>query len=132
MARTREPTPLDELPDVLDIGDLAAALGIGRTQASELMHSTRFPSFQATPDRLKVSKRALMLWMEMPALGTDGRAHITDTIVSAVTDHIMPQLRDLMLDTMEAGAGRSAGQVQALKNKVRIMKTLQGGAPSTQ
>lgn len=55
---------------VLDANELAAALGICRPRAYELMHRRDFPSIQITERRFVVPKAALEEWLMRQANGT--------------------------------------------------------------
>ncbi|WP_144461609.1 helix-turn-helix domain-containing protein [Siminovitchia fortis] len=53
----------DDYPDVLDVSDIQALLGIGRKQAYELVHSGEFHVIRVGK-RIKVSKCGLINWIE--------------------------------------------------------------------
>lgn len=55
---------------VLNADELAAALGICRPAAYDLMHRRDFPSIQVTPRRFVVPKAALEEWLLQQANGT--------------------------------------------------------------
>lgn len=54
---------------VLNADELAAALGICRPAAYDLMHRRDFPSIQVTPRRFVVPKAALEEWLLQQAQG---------------------------------------------------------------
>lgn len=54
---------------VLDANELAAALGICRPAAYDLLHRRGFPSIQVTPRRFVVPKAALEAWLLQQAQG---------------------------------------------------------------
>ena len=54
---------------VLNADELAAALGICRPAAYDLMHRRDFPSIQVTPRRFVVPKAALEEWLTRQAQG---------------------------------------------------------------
>ena len=53
----------DDYPDVLNVSDVQALLGIGRKQAYELVHSGKFHVIQIGK-RIKISKGILLNWIE--------------------------------------------------------------------
>lgn len=55
---------------VLNADELAAALGICRPRAYELMHQKGFPSIRITERRFVVPKAALEEWLLQQANGT--------------------------------------------------------------
>lgn len=55
---------------VLDANELAAALGICRPAAYDLLHRRGFPSIQVTPRRYVVPRAALEAWLLQQAQGT--------------------------------------------------------------
>ena len=57
---------------VLNADELAAALGICRPAAYDLLHRRDFPSIQITPRRFVVPKAALEAWLLQQANGTGG------------------------------------------------------------
>ena len=54
---------------VLNADELAAALGICRPAAYDLMHRRDFPSIQVTPRRFVVPRAALEEWLLQQAQG---------------------------------------------------------------
>lgn len=54
---------------VLDANELAAALGICRPRAYELLHQKGFPSIRITERRYVVPKTALEAWLLQQAQG---------------------------------------------------------------
>lgn len=54
---------------VLNADELAAALGICRPAAYDLMHRRGFPSIQVTPRRFVVPRAALEEWLLQQAQG---------------------------------------------------------------
>lgn len=54
---------------VLDANELAAALGICRPAAYDLLHRRDFPSIQITPRRFVVPRAALEEWLTRQAQG---------------------------------------------------------------
>lgn len=53
----------DDYPEVLNVSDVQALLGIGRKQAYELVHSNKFHIINIGK-RIKVSKNVLVNWIE--------------------------------------------------------------------
>ena len=56
-------TSVDELPIMLTIPQLAAALGISRTSAYELAHRKNFPAMRIG-SRIVVPKDKLIVWID--------------------------------------------------------------------
>ena len=53
---------LEELPLMMNMTDVAAALGISRAGAYKLAHSADFPAFQI--ERIVVSREKFLDWLE--------------------------------------------------------------------
>ena len=54
---------LEELPLMMNMTDVAAALGISRAGAYKLAHDSRFPAFQIG-NRIVVSREKFLDWLD--------------------------------------------------------------------
>lgn len=66
------PNSYDELPSVLNADQLAAALGISRAGAYQLLNTSTFPTLQIGKRKL-VPKDKLIAWIDRNTDGTEGR-----------------------------------------------------------
>jgi excisionase family DNA binding protein len=58
---------IDKLPLTLNVGEVAAILGIAKAKAYELSHNKNFPSVQVGK-RIIIPRPAFQKWMENPIL----------------------------------------------------------------
>ncbi len=73
----KQPThSYDELPSVLNAGQLAAALGISKAGAYQLLNSAAFPTLKIGKRKL-VPKDKLLAWIDQNTGGpeTQGQGH---------------------------------------------------------
>ena len=61
-----EYTSFDQIPVVINAERLAMILGVSRTTAYDLMHSSAFPTFKVGA-RIVVRKEHLLAWMDKEA-----------------------------------------------------------------